>query len=281
MPLPPEFFRDFQQDPQKTGSGLGLPEPPKFAPGEAKGCFIGAIMRIMVPASFVTPLLPQGVIMPVEAAEPGYLHGVNLAFGFQRDVHPDGLDWLPGCNYMEFVLGVPNVYLSQPVNGFRGPCAVLTRLELNQLLPVILGRTLGLPKRLARVETTEYSFRILSFLGNQLFIEGSFEPYGDVVAPASLDGFNDIISTFSQPGVSHVPGLGLVFSQYRWFWDLGVGQLTNGNISIDEGWGGGDYGRRGNVGHNCPGAWRVHVPWTMQAFTKPQPQPQAAGTTAA
>src|SRR3974390_2382283 len=82
MPLPPEFFRDFQENPkpEASGSNLGLLEPPKFAPGEAKGCFIGAIMRITVPVNFVQPLLPQGVMLPAESAEPGYLHDVNLAF---------------------------------------------------------------------------------------------------------------------------------------------------------------------------------------------------------
>jgi hypothetical protein len=280
MKTPPPLVRDWSTNPPDLGPPpVGAPHPPEFDPAEVYGNFLGTIMRIEVPTKWVQPLLPNGVIMPARASAAGYLHGVNLAFGFQSNVHPDGLNFLPGCNYMEFVLGIPNVYLEQPINGFKGPCAVLTRLELNQLLPVILGRALGLPKFLSRIMTTENSFRVVSFWRSILWINGVFNPHGTVCRPAALPNFSDIISTFSQPGVSHAPGLGLIFSQYKWYWDLGIGQETEAIVNIHEGWGGGRYTRQNGIGENCPGAWRVKVPWTMEAYSKPQAGWAATTTT--
>jgi hypothetical protein len=272
VPPPPAFFRDWQDTLPMLPISLppGPPTPPPFDPGEAIGTFIGAIMRVRVPREAVTPMLPRGVILPIEAAQAGYLHPVNLAFGFQRDVHPDGLGWLPASNYLEFVLGVPNLYLAEPHEGFRGPVSVLARLDLNRILPVILGRLLGLPKKLARIHTSEFSFRILSFLGDTLWVNGSFQPSGRIGQPGTFPDFADIIRTFAQPCASRTPDGDLVFSRYDWFWDLGIAQETGADITIDTGWGQGHYVHQGTVSEECPGAWRLRVPWTLQAYAKPK-----------
>src|ERR1044071_7293075 len=72
---PPPFFRDWQQivPLARLGPPPGPPFPPAFDPAEAKGTFIGVIMRVTVPGAVVQPFLPSGVMLPIEATRAGYL----------------------------------------------------------------------------------------------------------------------------------------------------------------------------------------------------------------
>ncbi|MCW5978361.1 MAG: hypothetical protein KIT09_09805 [Bryobacteraceae bacterium] len=270
----PALFRDWQSDRTAPIASVspppqGAPAPPRFDPVEAEGTFIGSILLVSMPPGDIAPLLPAGVTLPPEAAQPSYRHPVNLAVGFQRDVHPDGLDLLPGSNYLECVIGVPDLYLSRPRDGFSGPCATLGRLGLNQLLPVILGRVLGMPKVLARIHTTEDSFAIKALLSPARLAQGRFEPFGAIHQPAEAPEFADIVRAFTQPVVSRSIFGGLTFTKFVWYWDMGELQKVEADVRLEGSWGDGHFVRGASAQSNCQGAWRVRVPWTMQAFARP------------
>jgi hypothetical protein len=229
------------------------------------------MMRVTMPSEGIEPTLPRGVVLPAEASKPGYRHPVNIAFGYQRNIHATGLGLLPGFNYMELVIAIPDLCLSPAVDHFSGPCSTFLRLDLNELVPIILGRVVGWPKMLRRIQTDANSFRIINFWLNSLLVSGTFQPFGKIGHPGQFSAFADIMRTFAQPVVSHSILGHLMFNRLTWHWDRVVLQEVDADLSVRAGFGVGHYVRTRGANDKCQGAWRVLSPWNLSFGSHPKP----------
>lgn len=265
MRTPPAFLKDWPQ--QLPAWPPGVPKPPEFDLTVVRGTLNGILLRFTIDSGQLAPLLPKGVMLPLGASNPNYQHPINFAFGFQEDVHPCGLGFLPGSNYLEFVIGVPNLYLDPPTkNGFRGPVAVLARLNLNQILPVILGIAIGLPKRLSRVHTTPSTFQIRRLIESTEVSAGIIEGvYPKVNVDRSIV-YQNYKDTFAQPCVTRDIFGNLVMINFHWYFEAAVAEEIHADLIIQTGIGKGTYKYTASseiVGAQTAGAWRVRVPWIM------------------
>lgn len=264
MRSPPPFLNNWPQELPPWPPGV--PRPPDFDLTVVRGTLNGILLRFTIDSGELVPLLPEGVKLPIGASSPGYKHPINFAFGFQEDVHPCGLGFLPGSNYLEFVIGVPNLYLEKPENGFNGPVAVLARLNLNQVLPVILGIAIGLPKRLSRVHTTPGAFQIRRLIESTEVSAGVIKGVVPKVDPNRSPVFEDIKSTFSQPCAARDIFGHLVMLEFHWYFEAAAVEEIHADLIIHTGIGRGIYKYTAAseiVGAQTAGAWRIRVPWIM------------------
>lgn len=254
----PAFLREWPEHPP-----LPAADPPAPPAGgsflDVLGTFTGLLLAGSVDTRDVAAVLPKGVVLPDDA---GSRTPITLAFGYQHDVHPRGLSWLPGSSYLELVAGVSGLRLVSAAGG-GGPCAVLGRLCLNQLLPTILGRFMGLPKVLARATTTDRAFRIRALLSDEILASGELSPTGAVRRPEDAPGFAPVIASFAERAVSRSLFGTLLGADFEWHWNQGVLQEVAGRIELSSGFAGGCFDP-GRVPPTATGAWRVRVPWTMR-----------------
>jgi hypothetical protein len=240
----PAFLRDWQAHPP-----LPAAEAPPAGGSflDVLGTFTGLLLAGSVDTRDVTAVLPKGVVLPADA---GPRTPITLAFGYQHDVHP-----------RELVAGVAGLGLTSAAGG--APCAVLGRLCLNQLLPTILGRFMGLPKVLARATTEDRAFRIRALLRDEILASGQLTPTGSVQRPEDAPGFAPVIASFAELAVSRSLFGTLLGADFEWHWKQGVLQEVAGRIELSPGFAGGCFDP-GRVPPTATGAWRVRVPWTMR-----------------
>jgi hypothetical protein len=273
--LPP-FCKDWGILPLSPPPAGGSP-PPLDA---VDGGLLGIIVAATIPAHAILPVLPRGVVFPagVKLTDP---YPISIAFGLQHHVGLARYPKLPGANYLEFAVGVADLRLQDPIDGFSGPCGILGRLDLNELLPIVLGRLLGLQKVLRLVRTDEDAFGVRSFWFRSTVAYGALHQKNDPHSALSVPGLAPMIRTFAQPIVSRSMFGTLAFTRFNWHWDRGLARETPCDLTIDEGLAQGHYAYSPDrPSPNCSGAWQIRVPWTMEAFQSPSNfivTPSAAG----
>jgi hypothetical protein len=196
---------------------------------------------------------------------------ISIAFGLQHHVGLARFPHLPGANYLEFAVGVSNLQLARPVDGFTGPCAILARLDLNELLPIILGRLLGLQKVLRLAKTVDNAFGLRSFWRRSTIAFGSLHRLDQPKRASDVKGLAPLIATYDQPVVSRSIFGTLAFTRFHWAWDDGLAQAVTCDLTIKEGLGAGRYVYpvTKDVPSTVTGAWQIRVPWTMEPFHRP------------
>jgi hypothetical protein len=262
----PDFCKDWQGLPTVPPPGAGpSPAPPIDA---VQGGLLGMLLAATIPAGAITPELPRGVVLPA-GVKPTDLYPISIAFGLQHHVGLARFPLLPVDDYLEFAIGIADLQLAEPIDGFIGPCAILGRLDLNQLLPIILGRLLGLQKVLRLVKTDQAAFDLRSFWQRSTVAFGGLqrpEPRPALDAP----DLAPLIRTFAQPIVSRSLFGTLAFTRFNWQWEQGLAGQTTCDLTIDQGVGRGRYVYPPDQSSAlCTGAWQIRVPWTMEAFQRP------------
>ena len=268
MVTPPAFCRDWQTEPPVPPRSSGPPPAPP--PNAVEGTLIGLLISTSVPAGQIVPVLPRGLSLPSGVA-PTDEYPVSIACGFQDRVKPARFPWMPGADYIEFAVGVSDLVLVEPIDGFTGPCAILGRLDLNELLPIVLGRLMGLQKVLRLASTTERAFSLQSFWRRSPVAAGSLQLVDQPVRASDCRELAPLVRTFDQPVVSRSIFGTLAFTRFTWHWDQGCVQPVACDLTIDEGLGRGRYVHpaSGADTRPCAGVWQLSVPWTMEAFQKP------------
>jgi hypothetical protein len=176
--------------------------------------------------------------------------------------------WLPSSSYLEFAVGVADLELERPIKGFSGPIGILGRLDLNSILPLVLGRLLGLQKVLRLARTGENEFGLRTFWGGQTVAFGSMNRFDHPVRASDCSELAPLIRTFNQPLASRSIFGTLVFTRFVWHWDQGLAQPVSCDLTIARGLGVGRYAIPEAPGTcHCTGAWQVRIPWTMEAFS--------------
>ncbi|HEX5069481.1 MAG TPA: hypothetical protein VFV78_04630 [Vicinamibacterales bacterium] len=273
MIKPPLFCRDWQT------------LPPEHHPGSREqgmvvtGGLLGLLIATEIPAASIVPILPRGVVLP-PGVSPDGMYPVSIAFGYQHKVRSAlAPKFLPGANYLEFAVGVADLRLETPVDGFSGPCAILGRLDLNELLPIILGRILGLQKVLRIANTDVDSFGLRSFWRRSSVSGGLLRRTGDMMRASDCADLAPMMRTFEQPVVSRSMLGSLAFTGFVWHWKDGYAQPAQSTVVIERGLGQGKYVHPATADSSpCSGAWQIRVPWTMRAFQNPSEFNSAAAS---
>jgi len=267
MFTPPAFCKDWQVWPPAP---IAVPSAGRTRSRNVDGDLLGLLIATSIPAGAIVPVLPRGVVLPpgVGANDP---YPISIAFGYQHDVRSELFPSLPGSNYLEFAVGVSGLRLAAPINGFSGPCAILGRLDLNELLPIVLGRLLGLQKVLRVANTEENAFDLRSFWRKSMVAAGSLTRVGEPVRASDCAGLAPLMATFDQPVVSRSITGALAFTGFTWHWDRGLAQPVRCRTEIVQGFAQGlyVYPPEPGAGTACTGAWQIRVPWTMAAFQDP------------
>jgi hypothetical protein len=263
--LPP-FCSDWGMMPAPPARIAPAPPPPLDA---VHGGLLGVIVATTLPVSAIQPVLPRGVVFPA-GVKPSDEYPVSIAFGLQHKVSLQRFPRLPGASYLEFAIGVADLRLEQPMDGFSGPCGILGRLDLNELLPIVLGRVMGLQKVLRLVRTNEDAFGLRSFWARSTVAYGALRKKNQPLSALDVPSLAPIIRTYAQPVVSRSMFGTLAFTAFDWHWDQGFARETSCDLTIDEGLGKGHYAHvQGQPSPGCSGAWQIRVPWTMVPFQQP------------
>jgi hypothetical protein len=87
-------------------------------------------------------------------------HPVFLLLGHQQGVRqilwPEGIE----MNYLESIIGIPEVWLRNCTDGYCGPFNFATRIDANELSPVLLGLIVGYPKHVSWMDSSRGIFHV-------------------------------------------------------------------------------------------------------------------------
>jgi uncharacterized protein with NAD-binding domain and iron-sulfur cluster len=199
---------------QRTAGGVGLMDA---------YCAI-----VPVTASYVATKLPPGLHL-APLAQWNDFHPVILLFARQRHVRP-GFMPFGGTNYHEFVELIPSVALDDLDMPSGGPFSYMPYLLLDQVTPVIIGKTLyGFNKMLARIRSLSSSYEIrcgLGEIGAHFYNEGL---PGDI---SKFPNMSEVRDLMERPLISQTETGSWVYSYLDFCLDAATFQGISGHVSI-------------------------------------------------
>ncbi|MGH9331534.1 MAG: hypothetical protein ACRD09_13920, partial [Vicinamibacterales bacterium] len=203
-------------------------------------------------------------------------HAVILMVGMHQDAH---FLFFPSVTmtYHEAILIVPNVELHDG----SGPFAHLIQLQLDHVIPTVLGWLVGYPKVWSRVTPQRHGVQVDSRSGRPRSFHVAFEPHGDEGSPRDFEHFAACEKYFKQMLVSKLPSVtspsGItVVSQFDWQLDKARLQPLTATLQ-------GNFDLPGLNGHRTWkgidvdrfGAFRLHCPFELVApFSADAPEVQ-------
>jgi len=253
---PPPYWRDWQQSDDAA---------PQLS-SDLRGIYLLTMTPSSITAEEARKILPLGMEMDPAKAPPDGKHPVMIAFGFQQHVRAAIAPPSVYFSYLEFVVFLPNVRLSKPRRGFRGPFTMMCKLYLNRLLPTILGRIIGYPKVLSRVETTETSYKIHSLFRGVPILSAEFKLAGDPMKLAASSNLRQFENAFSQPVGSRGMFGTMLCAFFQYQADQAQVQPVEAQVEVFvDGVPGLPKGRHNwrGVTADPAGACRMRFPWTM------------------
>jgi hypothetical protein len=166
-----------------------------------RGHHVLTMVSKRVEEAVVRPLLPKGAQLGPPGPDGRYL--LIYTFGYQQFVR---FTWAPpifSISYLECIVAVPDVFIPR---GRRtlGPFSGLGKLYGDSLLAWILGRLLGYPKFLGKLNTGESSYRVETLSGGPI-VSASFQRNGMVVNPFRAAGYEQFRDLSSLVGVTKTP----------------------------------------------------------------------------
>jgi hypothetical protein len=191
----------------------------RFRFGYACGQSTMRCVTLDLPVAGVRELLPAGL----ELDEAGVTNGkypVIMLFeqmhGVQISVPFPGMDLVPGLDYHEHSINIPDTYISSGpgIPARLGPYNFMAKLYLDHLAPTATGLLFwGLPKELALIQVSYWRYAVSSLTGwplTSLTWEDDPEPKETLPTPSPLVLL--AIERLRQSIVSRLPaGLGPMF----------------------------------------------------------------------
>lgn len=223
---------------------------------------IVTIVSKRVDRKVVIPLLPSGVQLGPPGPDGRYT--MLYTFAYQQFVRPAWAPPIFSDSYLECIVAVQSVELPQP--GTRlGPFAAFGKLYSESFVAWILGRLIGYPKVLGKIETGESSYRIRTLSG-RLILSATFEPNGTVENPfygAAYGAFRDFSTT---PGLTKAPFGAYLSSVLDFDREIAQAQPVFARLEIEAlDLPGLPQGVHCFCGTDADplAAMRVHIPWTL------------------
>jgi hypothetical protein len=224
----PPYWKDWQKF-TKNPRGIRWRANEKWGPifteTDCRGHYLTTLVLNRVPAGPLQALLPKGLELRPDSDGN---HPVVYAFGFMENCIPDWIP-LPGMNYLEMMVSIPNVFLTSASTGYTGPFLYMPSLHLNHIYPCILGWMSGYNKHWSRVQTTEDSYRVGTLLRNRKIVQAEFQRRGQPGKPDDFKAFEPWKALANQPAVTDLFGE-LLFVFLYWEWEHAVMQGVSAEI---------------------------------------------------
>ena len=274
--------------PAASAAGVGVLWPDlqqKPLPAPPPSLSLTGVYMMCMMSSTVTPdqvALPEGVEFDSSCQGPDGKYFAAVGFGYQMGVRPA---WLPaslGYNYLEIVSGVAGVRIKgQPE---RGSFSSMGRLLLNDRLATILGKLIGLPKKMTPQLHDQgiYQGGLLSnvtcAVQGEGFVGVEFQmlPDAPVIAPAdpAFDAYRKFLEL---PVLSRNAFGQLIDLDFEFQFDQAIVQPISVNLFVQmAGYPGmppGQWSWTGLDAAHPQAACRIWVPWVMQLNHRNQPVP--------
>jgi hypothetical protein len=165
---------------------------------DMEGIYDACVVTWAMKTEIVSQMLPGGLELgPQDWTAPG-LHPVLFTFGRQSNVRPNFVP-VPGLFYEELIIAIPYVQWRDDRYAYRGPYVYPPRLYLDHLLPTLLGWIPGYPKRLARIQAEEHTFRVSDLFRDQEVIRSRFSSKGEPRPMGDFPLFSATAAMLGQP----------------------------------------------------------------------------------
>lgn len=274
----PEFFRDWQSDRLAFNPPAvyplvhprGTPSPP-FSVADARANYTAAVVPRRLPLAEIEPWLPAGFGLDPACADERGRYPVCYTFGYHQDLRRV---WMiaNGINYLEVCIGILGVRHLSAKPGFQGPFVFMPRLDLNRLYPTVLGRMVGLPKHWVRISATTARYSVRNKY------EASFAPNGSRAKPGDFPLLAPWQELLSMPLVTET-SIGHLYMYFDWGWPYSWIQPVRGSLECRAPavacMPRGRFDFRG-IDEDPAGAFRIAMPWEMQAPFSRQSIPQVS-----
>jgi len=154
-----------------------VPKWVPFARTDFTGRFIFLFLTLELPASGLETLV-NGYGLTLESTGTP-THPVFLLLGQQQGVRqilwPDGIS----MNYLESIIAIPKVRLRGCTDGYCGPFNFATRIDANELSPVLLGLVIGYPKHVSWINAPNNQFEVMQVGTRSKILTAQFNPRGE------------------------------------------------------------------------------------------------------
>jgi hypothetical protein len=283
-PQPNEAFRKHWQTLDLPFAGPGEPKRELLLPRsklDMEGTYDADVVTWPMKIEIVTQMLSRGLELgPQNWTAPG-LHPVLFMFGRQVNVRPNFVP-IHGMIYDELIVAIPYVQWDDNRYAYRGPYVCSPRLYLDRLLPTLLGRLVGYPKRVAHTRADEGTFQVRDLRHNSSLIRGSFFSRGRAGKMGDFPLFGATAALLRQPILGRALLVGPYLGTFLNFeLDKALIQAVGAELWIER-----PFLRGLQVGsHQAPGvdevalgAFRFIVPWRMgPPFEPSSPKANLAG----
>lgn len=193
----------------------GMPESQADGTGE----YALTALFIFEDEDFVRDLLQPGMDLKRPDFAPEGKHPLIIGFGLQYGVRPIWRRKHQGMKYLETMIAVPWVELTDSREPVKGPFMCLPRLFLDQLTPTALGWLFGYRKRWMRIATGPQSFKVSTLLRKQPVFEATIHYHDPSNLAVDMSELRPWLNSLEQPIISRAWN-GLRCTHFHWEWPL-------------------------------------------------------------
>lgn len=207
-----------------------VPKWVQFAKTDFTGRFVFHFLTLELPAKYLEDLVsPHGLTLQPTC---GTNHPVFLLLGRQQGVRqilwPNGVS----MNYVESIIAIPRVRLRDCLDDYCGPFNFATRIDANELSPVLLGLIVGYPKHLSWMDSSSTSFKVTPVGTATPILTAQFEPYGKKIRARDLLGAENAFAMLRDPVFSRSRVSPQIFTYVDWQLDEAWGRAQHVNASV-------------------------------------------------
>ncbi len=202
---------------------------------DACGQYIATMLVTYVPVAHLIDHLPKDAELDpsrIHMLNGQAMHSVIYMLGYTENLKRV---WnpLPGINYMEFAVGIPNVRIKRP-NGYDFPFFYLPTLYLSRFYPVLMGWMVGYRKHWGWVYGEDNTYHITKLTGQKI-LSATFE-IGSL-PPRIMGGPNAVHwrELLDQPHANPFGPDDFLYLHYHWDWQDALLQPVSADVEVFEG----------------------------------------------
>lgn len=207
-----------------------VPKWVPYAKTDFTGRFVFHLLTLELPAKRLEDVVrPHGLTLLPTC---GTNHPVFLLLGRQQGVRQILWPRDVSMNYVESIIAIPRVRLRDCSQDYCGPFNFATRIDANELSPVLLGLIVGYPKHVSRMESSSTSFSVTPVGAVTPILTAQFEPSGEKIRARKLQGVENVFAMMQDPVFSHSRVSPQIFTHMDWQFDEAWAWAQQVNASV-------------------------------------------------
>ena len=264
-----------------------IPKWVPFAKSDFTGRFVVHFLVREIPAEALEQVLKDNELVldrqPGQKTDPVFLLRGHQQ-GVRQILWPNGVS----MDYLESIIAIPKVRLAGCADGYCGPFNFATRIDANELSPVLLGRIVGYPKHFSWIQSSTIGFNITQLGTSSSILSAQFAPSGDRVRALDMPSAVPALSMLRYPVFSRSLVSPQIFTYFDWQLDeaWAPGQPVTATVVVKKDlaglpaqtyeWG---PGQANALSYRLSIPWQLCGPFPREAITCPIPpfSPKWAG----